>query len=465
MSPTAAEITAATLTPPRESNKNSNNTGNSDVGEQNAESAASTTTLDAQPTPTPTLTMTKKKSESNKSMPLLPPDISTSTVGSGMLLMTPEQIAEAYEKAVRNEESDDDDDDVDESDGTNKAGEGKKKKRKKSNFGLLNVLKSLADIRLRLLRLVGRVLRFILHLDMHGGSTGNNVNFVSGLIDFLAGSIGGAVQVYVSQPLDTVKVKLQTFPDRYKGMLDCFVSTYQRDGVLRGLYAGSVPAVFANVAENSVLFAAYGGCQKFVTYVVGKELASELTTTENACAGSLAACFSTLTLCPTELIKCKLQALRDMKQFVEPTQTAEIRTPWTLTRIRGFYRGLGSTFIREMPGYFFFFGSYEGARELLRKEGQTKDEIGPIRTMIAGAIGGVCLWTSTFPADVIKSRIQVKNLNDGMFTVGADIVRREGVLALYRGLLPSVLRTIPATATLFVVYEYTKKALTGATFK
>ncbi|XP_034481797.1 mitochondrial ornithine transporter 1 [Drosophila innubila] len=304
---------------------------------------------------------------------------------------------------------------------------------------------------------------------MHGGDTGNNINFVEGLIDFLAGSLGGAAQVYVSQPLDTVKVKLQTFPEKYKGMLDCFVSTYRRDGVMRGLYAGSVPAVFANVAENSVLFAAYGGCQKFVSYLVGKELASDLTTTENACAGSLAACFSTLTLCPTELIKCKLQALREMKHFVEPTQTADIRTPWTLTRyiwrtegIKGFYRGLGSTFVREMPGYFFFFGSYEGTRELLRKEGQTKEEIGPFRTMVAGAVGGVCLWTSTFPADVIKSRIQVKNLNEGMFTVGADIVRREGVLALYRGLLPSVLRTIPATATLFVVYEYTKKALHGA---
>lgn len=115
-------------------------------------------------------------------------------------------------------------------------------------------------------------------------------------------------------------------------MLDCFLSTYRKDGVMRGLYAGSVPAVFANVAENSVLFAAYGGCQKFVTYVVDKELTSELTTTENACAGSLAACFSTLTLCPTELIKCKLQALREMKHFVEPTQAADIRTPWTLTR-------------------------------------------------------------------------------------------------------------------------------------
>ncbi|KPU75236.1 uncharacterized protein Dana_GF20835, isoform B [Drosophila ananassae] len=329
----------------------------------------------------------------------------------------------------------------------------------------LSLRSTLLAVRDGLLYVVGGFLRFVRRFDMHGG-TGNNINFVEGLVDFLAGSIGGAAQVYVSQPLDTVKVKLQTFPEMYRGMWDCFVKTYRKDGFFRGLYAGSVPAVFANVAENSVLFAAYGGCQKFVTFVVGKEKASDLTTVQNACAGSLAACFSTLTLCPTELIKCKLQALREMKHFVEPAHPDDMRTPWTLTRyiwrtegIRGFYRGLSSTFLREMPGYFFFFGSYEGTRELLRSNNQTKDEIGPARTMIAGAIGGVCLWTSTFPADVIKSRIQVKNLNESMFTVGSDIVRREGVLALYRGLLPSVLRTIPATATLFVTYEYTKRAM------
>lgn len=61
--------------------------------------------------------------------------------------------------------------------------------------------------------------------------------------------------VYAAQPLDTVKVKMQTFPQLYKGMIDCLVTTYKRDGIRRGLYAGSIPAVAANVAENSVLFA------------------------------------------------------------------------------------------------------------------------------------------------------------------------------------------------------------------
>nr|NP_572639.2 uncharacterized protein Dmel_CG1628, isoform B [Drosophila melanogaster]AAF46607.2 uncharacterized protein Dmel_CG1628, isoform B [Drosophila melanogaster] len=388
-------------------------------------------------------------------MPPPPPRIGSSQAGSSVLIMTPDEIIEAYERALQEGQEEDGETD------------GEKKK-----SGWLNrpisVKSTLRAVRDGLLFVVGGFLRFVRRLDMHGGGTGNNINFVEGLIDFLAGSLGGAAQVYVSQPLDTVKVKLQTFPEAYRGMLDCFLSTYRKDGVLRGLYAGSVPAVFANVAENSVLFAAYGGCQKFVAFCVGKETAGDLTTVQNACAGSLAACFSTLTLCPTELIKCKLQALREMKNFVEPAHPQDIRTPWTLTRyiwrtegIRGFYRGLSSTFLREMPGYFFFFGSYEGTRELLRRDDQSKDDIGPLRTMIAGAIGGVCLWTSTFPADVIKSRIQVKNLNESMFAVGADIVRREGVLALYRGLLPSVLRTIPATATLFVVYEYTKRALSA----
>lgn len=75
---------------------------------------------------------------------------------------------------------------------------------------------------------------------------------IRSLIDY---HTGGVALVYVSQPLDTVKVKMQTFPDAYKGMTDCLVKTFKRDGVARGLYAGSVPAVAANVAENSVLFA------------------------------------------------------------------------------------------------------------------------------------------------------------------------------------------------------------------
>lgn len=87
----------------------------------------------------------------------------------------------------------------------------------------------------------------------------------------------------------------------------------------------------------------------------------------NATSGFLAAFFSSFTLCPTELIKCKLQALHEMKQ-------AKRISPFQLTKqilkaegIKGMFRGITPTFAREMPGYFFFFGGYEMTREFLAK--------------------------------------------------------------------------------------------------
>lgn len=88
--------------------------------------------------------------------------------------------------------------------------------------------------------------------------------------------------------------------------------------------------------------------------------------------------------------------------------------PWNLTKqilrqqgVRGLFPGLSSTIAREMPGYFFFFGGYETTRELLAAEGQSRDDIGWHKMMVAGGVGGVLFWLVIFPADVVKSRIQV----------------------------------------------------------
>lgn len=83
---------------------------------------------------------------------------------------------------------------------------------------------------------------------------------------------GGIVSVYVGQPLDTVKVKLQTFPTMYRNALDCFLKTFRQDGIARGLYAGTVPSLAANVSENAVLFCFYGMCQKMVASMTGKSI-------------------------------------------------------------------------------------------------------------------------------------------------------------------------------------------------
>ncbi|KAF0759531.1 Uncharacterized protein FWK35_00029202 [Aphis craccivora] len=140
-----------------------------------------------------------------------------------------------------------------------------------------------------------------------GGGTG------SSLSDLLAGSLAGVAVVLVGQPLDTVKTKLQTFRGLYTGPAQCLAHTYRKSG-FRGLYAGSSPAMVAGVAENSVLFASYGLCQRAVAAITGARDAKQMDAFSNAVAGCVASVFSSVVLCPAELVKIKLQAGRELAE-------------------------------------------------------------------------------------------------------------------------------------------------------
>ena len=167
-------------------------------------------------------------------------------------------------------------------------------------------------------------------------------------IDFVSGSLGATASVYVGQPLDTLKVKMQTFPQLYPRLGLCFQQTLRQEGVVRGLYAGTVPSLAANVAENSILFAAYGACQKLVARAASVDQVDQLGLLHNGLAGFLAAFWSSLALCPTELVKCRLQAMREsfLTRGLQPPTTG----PYQLTRSGS--RSLSGLSSLHFPGKF-----------------------------------------------------------------------------------------------------------------
>ena len=55
---------------------------------------------------------------------------------------------------------------------------------------------------------------------------------------------------------------------------------------------------------------------------------------------------------------------------------------WSIARhilqeegVRGMFRGLTSTWAREVPGYFFFFGGYSASRRLLTPSGGHHEDL------------------------------------------------------------------------------------------
>uniref|UniRef100_A0A9L0KAM6 Mitochondrial ornithine transporter 1 n=1 Tax=Equus asinus TaxID=9793 RepID=A0A9L0KAM6_EQUAS len=121
----------------------------------------------------------------------------------------------------------------------------------------------------------------------------------------------------------------------------------------------------------------------------------------------------------------------------------------------GFYHGLSSTLLREVPGYFFFFGGYELSRSFFAS-GRSKDELGPVPLMLSGGVGGICLWLAVYPVDCIKSRIQVLSMSGkqaGFLGTFITVVRNEGIMALYSGLKPSMIRAFPANGLMMSQFE------------
>jgi solute carrier family 25 ornithine transporter 2/15 len=57
---------------------------------------------------------------------------------------------------------------------------------------------------------------------------------------------------------------------------------------------------------------AYGQCQNLICLLNNKTHNEQLTSVENMAAGSLAAIFASLALCPTELVKCRIQTMNEM---------------------------------------------------------------------------------------------------------------------------------------------------------
>ena len=128
---------------------------------------------------------------------------------------------------------------------------------------------------------------------------------------------------------------------------------------------------------------------------------------------------------------------------------------------RGLYRGHASTLLREIPGNFVWYGTYEGVCKLMILEGGSKADLGPSAHLLGGALAGVGYWTAFYPADTVKSLIQVHpdHSGKGFVETFRHIFEKEGVRGLYRGWGVTAARAAPAHAAIFAVYEQSLKLM------
>ncbi|KAJ3396841.1 hypothetical protein HDU92_001675 [Lobulomyces angularis] len=297
------------------------------------------------------------------------------------------------------------------------------------------------------------------------------------LIDFASGIAGGSAGILAGHPLDTVKVRLQNSGE-YRGVVHCLSRIVKEEG-FTGLYKGMASPLIGVALINSLLFGVYGSAIR----VFSKDETGNPSLTAIACAGMTSGLINSFFCSPMELsrtntifvklkfsfflVKIRLQNQRDLTHIPKgyPVYNGPIdciKKIYASQGIKGYFRGLNSTILRETPSYGAYFASYEFLCRQLIPDGNY--DVPSFRLLLAGGFAGVCGWIVTYPFDVIKTRLQsveqeIKPTYKGVFDCYKKLVAAEGSRVLWSGLGAACVRAFPTNAATFYAVCYVKMLL------
>lgn len=264
----------------------------------------------------------------------------------------------------------------------------------------------------------------------------------------------GVCNVFVGHPIDLVKVRMQTATSTICQLSITGSNTFGelrtifvKDG-LRGLYRGVSAPLIAVTPAFAISFWSYDIGKTLILKNSSVTTKDELSVKQICMAGAFSGIPLAAVVGPSERIKCLMQVdeCRNGKRRFSGFSDC-LRQVYREGGLRSVCRGMGATCMRDVPGNAAYFGTYELLRrELCRMEGTIAPTL--FATLFAGGMAGVANWIVAIPFDVLKSRLQTAPHGKyrNMLHVFQQLIRDEGVSALFRGLSPALIRAFPANA-------------------
>ncbi|ELR16099.1 Mitochondrial carrier protein [Acanthamoeba castellanii str. Neff] len=158
-------------------------------------------------------------------------------------------------------------------------------------------------------------------------------------------------------------------------------------------------------------------------------------------AGGLAGAISRTCVSPLERVKILFQLQRPGQVKYRGVWHALV-TIFKEEGLYGYLRGNGTNIIRIFPYSAVQFAAYEQFKKLLK----VKKDSGPLRFLSAGAGAGITSVVATYPLDLIRTRLSSGAAADkqykGIWQAFINIVRTEGPLATYKGVVATVLVSV-----------------------
>jgi solute carrier family 25 (mitochondrial thiamine pyrophosphate transporter), member 19 len=244
---------------------------------------------------------------------------------------------------------------------------------------------------------------------------------------FISGVITGFTTRLLTAPLDLVKIRLQLQDNqfvKYKNTIDTFTKVIREEGVF-GLWKGNLAGL--------ALYASYGGIQFYIL--------ENVRTGIKGFDGAIAATGAYIFTYPFDLLRTHFTVISKKDgSFLKP---------------KDLYRGLSASLLQIIPYMGLLF--------------QIESILSPYMPhSLSGFLAGGLAKTAIFPLDVIRRRMQIQNnpinldrsyilrtpiYEQSVLGTAKSLLRNEGWRALYSGLSIALLKSAPATAITFYVYN------------
>jgi solute carrier family 25 aspartate/glutamate transporter 12/13 len=283
---------------------------------------------------------------------------------------------------------------------------------------------------------------------------------VKAMESFAIGGFAGAIGATFVYPIDLVKTRMQNQrrtkggivpPGRviYTSSWDCAAKVLKYEG-FKGFYKGLGPQLIGVAPEKAIKLVVNDYLRSWFGQVQGAkpgEIYFPLEVLAGAGAGASQVIFTN----PLEIVKIRLQ--------VQGETPGAKKSAYQICKELGFtglYRGASACFLRDIPFSGIYFPAYAKLKQSLRDE---EGRLSNTNLLLAGSLAGVAAASTTTPADVIKTRLQVEaRLGEarynGILDCFVQVLKSEGPTAFFKGVVPRVFRSSPQFGITLLSYEF-----------
>ncbi|XP_043603513.1 mitochondrial 2-oxodicarboxylate carrier-like isoform X1 [Bombus pyrosoma] len=274
------------------------------------------------------------------------------------------------------------------------------------------------------------------------------------IIQIGAGGSAGFVEACIMHPMDLIKTRFQLQVRMgtqdalyYTGIRDCMNKMYNNEGVA-AFWKGILPPIIMETPKRAVKFFSFEQYKKFFNNHTSQSTAF-------FCAGFLTGVTEAILVNPFEVVKVQMQSNR--KHINDSPSTIAVTRHILYNQgfgLNGLNKGLSATIMRNAVFNAFYFGIYRSIIPRLNKQKEYVPEL--FLKFAIGFISGTVASCMNIPFDVAKSRIQGPQGTiqyKGTLQTIYLVYQNEGFRALYKGLLPKILRLGPGGAIMLIVYD------------